>query len=146
MRRCTRCGLEKPIEDFGIKKAGTTARMSYCRPCVRASSKAHYEANKSAYLDRNKRKRKQLQTDRFGFLIEYFKTHPCVDCGQTDPIVLDFDHLRDKEFTIGSDLIDRPWHEVLAEIEKCEVVCANCHRRRTARRAGYLRALLAAER
>jgi hypothetical protein len=78
------------------------------------------------------------------FLLEYFRSRPCVDCGEHDPLVLEFDHLGDKRFTIGRALPDRSWESLLAEIEKCEVVCANCHRRRTARRLGSVRALLVA--
>jgi hypothetical protein len=40
-------------------------------------------------------------------------------------------------------LRDRNWDDVLAEMAKCDVVCANCHRRRTARRGGFLRAAVA---
>jgi hypothetical protein len=46
--------------------------------------------------------------------------------------VLEFDHLRDKRFSIGQDISRRSWRSILAEMEKCEVVCANCRRRRTA--------------
>jgi hypothetical protein len=56
--------------------------------------------------------------------------------------VLEFDHLRDKRFPIGQKLAVRRWTSILVEIEKCEAVCANCHRRRTARRRGTLRAVL----
>jgi hypothetical protein len=56
--------------------------------------------------------------------------------------VLEFDHLRDKLFSIGNKLSSRSWKSILAEIEKCDVVCANCHRRRTGRRKGFLRAVL----
>ena len=73
----------------------------------------------------------------------YFRDHPCVDCGETDPIVLEFDHLGDKSFCIGTGFRDRNWQSVLDEIAKCDVVCANCHRRRTARRGGFARAVVA---
>jgi hypothetical protein len=76
------------------------------------------------------------------YLLEFFKLHPCVDCGEADPLVLEFDHLRDKTFAIGAGLPDRNWQSILREIEECEVVCANCHRRRTVKRSGTLRALL----
>ncbi len=58
-------------------------------------------------------------------------------------MVLEFDHLRDKRFDIGASLPYRNWQSILDEIAKCEVVCANCHRRRTARRRGNLRMTLA---
>ena len=80
--------------------------------------------------------------ERTRYLIEFFKTHPCLDCGEADPVVLEFDHLGDKAFNISSGLHARSWEAVLAEMKKCEIVCANCHRRRTARRRGALRAAL----
>jgi hypothetical protein len=58
-------------------------------------------------------------------------------------MVLEFDHLGDKLFTIGANLRDRNWQSLLDEIAKCEVVCANCHRRRTALRRGSVRASFA---
>ena len=76
------------------------------------------------------------------YLIEYSWPHPYSDCGETDPIVLEFDHLRDKRFEISAALHGRNWEAILDEITKCEVVCANCHRRRTAHRRGTLRAIL----
>jgi hypothetical protein len=57
-------------------------------------------------------------------------------------VVLEFDHLRDKAFDIGRHLSRRSWQSVLGEMAKCEVVCANCHRRRTARRRVTRRSLL----
>jgi hypothetical protein len=70
------------------------------------------------------------------FLLDFFSKHPCVDCGETDPLVLEFDHIGTKEFGIGAELRSRNWQAILREIDKCEAVCANCHRRRTARRGG----------
>ena len=60
----------------------------------------------------------------------------CADCGyNAHPAALDFDHLpgAKKCFTIGSDAI-RNRERIWAEIAKCEVVCANCHRIRTVTR------------
>jgi hypothetical protein len=77
--------------------------------------------------------------------MEFFADHPCQDWGEPDPLVLEFDHLSNKSFDIGQALPYRSWESILAEIAKSEVVCANCHRRRTAQRRGSIRALLASE-
>jgi hypothetical protein len=64
----------------------------------------------------------------------FLQSHPCVDCGETDPLVLTFDHreLAAKVDTIGRLLSRRGWTTFLAEVAKCDVRCANCHRMRTA--------------
>jgi hypothetical protein len=100
----------------------------------------HYLANKQRYVDQA-RERKQTQAQRrTAYLLAFFVEHPCIDCGETDPVVLEFDHLSDKCFDVGQALPYRNWEAILAEIRKCDVVCANCHRRRTARRGDHLRA------
>jgi L-lysine 2,3-aminomutase len=56
----------------------------------------------------------------------------CKDCGVKNHIVLDFDHLKDKKYNISRMIHDGfSWKAILKEIEKCEVVCSNCHRIRT---------------
>lgn len=142
MKECARCRELKPTTEFRLKNPKTGLLTSYCIPCIRANSKAHYEANKAAYIARANARSDAQRLHRQKLLMEYFEWHPCVDCGETDGRVLEFDHLRDKDFNIGNALRDRPWDLILAEMDKCEVVCANCHRRRTARRVGYLRLLL----
>lgn len=104
----------------------------------------HYQANRELYIKRARDRGIAVRRERIEFLIAYFRDHPCVDCGETDPLVLEFDHREDKAFNISEGLRDRNWQSILDEIAKCDVVCANCHRRRTARRGGFAR-LLAAE-
>jgi hypothetical protein len=70
------------------------------------------------------------------WIADYLVDHPCVDCGEADPDVLDFDHVRGvKLFTIAMAVRNgRSLKAIQAEIEKCDVRCANCHRRITRRR------------
>jgi hypothetical protein len=142
LRKCYRCRALKPETDFSWRRKAKGQRDSFCRPCRSAYGKEHYAQNRQRYIDQAGRVKRRLMRERTLYLIEYFKTHPCTDCGELDPIVLEFDHLGDKEFAIGPELSRRNWPSILAEMEKCEVVCANCHRRRTARRRGALRAIL----
>lgn len=142
IQKCYRCGELKPADEFNWRRKKKGQRDSFCRPCRSAYKKEHYAANRQQYIDRASNRKRELALQRTVFLIEFFRTHACVDCGEADPVVLEFDHLRDKRFAIGGALATQNWQSILDEIDKCEVVCANCHRRRTARRRGSLRALL----
>lgn len=69
-----------------------------------------------------------------GKLLEYLSVRKCIDCGENDPIVLEFDHrnAKNKFKIIGKMLSGHySWDSVLKEINKCDIRCANCHRRKT---------------
>ncbi len=142
MRRCGRCGELKPVEEFNWRRKERGQRDNMCRPCRAEYKREHYEAHKQRYIDQAQARKRVLYLERTKYLIEYFASHPCVDCCEADPVVLEFDHLAGKEFDIGQALPYRNWQSILDEIAKCEVVCRNCHRRRESRRMGALRVLL----
>jgi hypothetical protein len=141
-RRCGRCGEIKPLTEFNWRRKGRGQRDNMCRGCRSAYKREHYLANRQRYVDQARDRKRLLALERTIYLIEYFRSHPCVDCGEADAVVLEFDHLGDKSFEVAQALAYRSWQSILDEIAKCEVVCANCHRRRTARRRGSLRAVL----
>jgi hypothetical protein len=143
VRRCGRCGEEKSVDEFAWRRKNRGQRDNYCRPCRAEYKQAHYAANRQRYIDAARRRKLGLVAERIGYLVAYLREHPCADCGETDPVVLEFDHLRDKKFGVAQGLRDRKWQSVLDEMAKCEVVCANCHRRRTAKRGGFARAVVA---
>lgn len=68
-----------------------------------------------------------------GYIWGYKAASLCADCGERDPLVLEFDHVRGvKEYNIGDMASSNYAIETIQnEIDKCEVVCANCHRLRT---------------
>lgn len=100
--------------------------------------KEWYHKNKDRIRERRNKNQKDLKTRNCQHIWDYLKKHPCIDCGETDPIVLEFDHLKDKKYNI-SDLIRTGYsiEKIDKEIEKCEVRCANCHRRKTAKEQGW---------
>jgi len=64
------------------------------------------------------------------------KAGPCMDCGGTFPTeCMDWDHVRGEKTTNVAKLNDCSLAKVMDEIAKCDLVCANCHRIRTRRRA-----------
>ena len=144
-QKCYRCGLTKAADDFAWRRRAKNQRDTYCRPC-RAEYKAqHYRANKARYIENARIREEGERQWRTEYLLTYFRLHPCVDCQECDPLVLEFDHLSDKSFEIGVNLAYRSWESILAEIAKCDVVCANCHRIRTATRRRSLRYRLSRE-
>jgi hypothetical protein len=144
-QKCYRCGEIKPAEQFAWRQKARNQRDSFCRPCRAAYKHQHYRANRQRYIDQAAASKRTLRLERTRYLLEFFAEHPCQDCGEDDPLVLEFDHLGNKSFDIGQALVQRMWKRILAEIAKCEVVCANCHRRRTAHRRRSVRTLLASE-
>lgn len=120
--------------------------MGYKDPAVRREKHRLYMAKRLASDPEFKAKHLSLVREQSrrrrnayrSFIDGYKSEHPCVDCGESDPVVLDFDHvLGKKKFNIGSAASGKTIAEIVAEIEKCEVRCANCHRRAThLRRSG----------
>lgn len=143
MRTCGRCGGRKPVTEFAHRRKALGQLDNYCRPCRAAYKQAHYAANRRRYIDSAQERKRALAVTRALLLLEFFRSHPCVGCGESDPVVLEFDHLEDKLFNVSKGLRDHSWKTVLDEMAKCDVVCANCHRRRTARRGRYARAVVA---
>ena len=149
MKTCHVCGAEKPLSAFPPNRARGDGRQSMCRPCYADYQREYHRlrtASDDAYRervrDRKRERARRVRRENHGRLLEYFAAHPCVDCGEVDPVVLTFDHVRgQKSFTISDRLHSSAWPQLVVEIAKCEVVCANCHMRRTARRAGYYRDL-----
>ena len=86
--------------------------------------------NKKDLYAAQKRHRIKIRTKLHGFLSK----KSCVDCNESDPVVLEFDHRnpKDKFKIIGRMLSGHySWESVLSEIRKCDIRCANCHRRKT---------------
>lgn len=140
---CGKCKKEKNIrEEFGIKASG--AIQSYCRSCQNANTKKWYQNNKESHkkntYKRNQEKRRELRI----FVIEYLRNHPCKDCGEDDIIVLQFHHRRSsrKINSIATLITNATSLRVLKEeIKKCDVLCANCHTRRIAKKNKWLKVL-----
>ena len=95
----------------------------------RAAKQRYYERNRDVYRDKNRRKRERMHDLR-----RELKSKPCADCGETFPsYVMDFDHRQrhEKVDQVAMLVSSLSMRRLLTEVEKCDVVCANCHRIRT---------------
>lgn len=135
MKRCTHCGIEKPLTEFPPVRRGEPKLQSWCRACFAEANAAYYARNREREKARLLRQVDERRAEVRRNIVSYLVEHPCVDCGESDVVVLEFDHLRDKIDDLAT-LANggRSWQRVAGEIAKCEVRCANCHRRATALR------------
>lgn len=112
MKKCSGCKLSKPVSDFWRDRSRYDGLTTYCKDC-----------------------QTKKRNDRQDKIIQYLFNHPCADCPERDVIVLQFDHLGKKANNISSMVMNGvSWDKILREIKKCEVVCANCHIKRTSKR------------
>ena len=140
MRICSKCKLAKSEEEFSFKNKQRKTLSPYCKICNREYNRQHYLLNKQSYIDKAKvwdAKNKKLI---YTWIKEYCLLNPCVDCGENDFIVIHFDHINIKNFTISSAINSRCYSilNIQKEItENCVPRCANCHAKRTAIQFNY---------
>jgi hypothetical protein len=140
VKRCSGCSEDLPLDAFGPNKARRDGLQTHCRPCRSTYSSAYYERTKVRYADVRAAASARAKQQSIAFVHQHLAEHPCVDCGNADIRVLEFDHLGDKTWNISVMLNGGyPPSLIASEIAKCDVVCANCHRIRTYSRGGSWR-------
>jgi hypothetical protein len=137
-KRCARCEQDLPLECFH-KKRGKELQ-AWCKECLRAYKADHYQANKENFQAKARVYRKKIQEQMRDWLFLSVKNVPCMDCGRRfNYWVMDLDH-RDpstKKAELSKFIRNCDWPGLRAEVKKCDVVCANCHRDRTAKQQGW---------
>ncbi|HEX9541925.1 MAG TPA: hypothetical protein VGA04_27600 [Streptosporangiaceae bacterium] len=145
VKHCTGCDLDLPLDQFAWRNKSKGTRQSRCRGCQKTVSDSWYAENASRQkvsVARNSARYRAEQTET----VRAAKSVPCTDCGRRfPPCAMDFDHVRGKKFfnigrTVAKSRLSTA--RIMAEIAKCEVVCAVCHRIRTAERLGSDAAVL----
>jgi hypothetical protein len=124
---CNICKIEKSIEDFNkdYRKKANDGVSYRCKECNKKYRKEYYLRNKRKCLDINKKTKKR----NYNFVKEYKKGKKCIRCGESDVSCLTFHHRDsdDKDFTISTSYRNRGINVIKKEIEKCDILCANCH-------------------
>lgn len=126
---CIKCNLLKPEENFYWKRKNLL-RSTCCSDCHKLYLKIWYKENKVKTIENSKKHNKLYKERNIKYVVDYLNLNPCVDCKESDIRVLDFDHVRGKTRAI-SQLLNRgvSLNTLQKEIDKCEVRCANCHRK-----------------
>ena len=144
MKSCTKCGLTRSDDEFRFRNKNKGTRTCWCKTCFSLYEREKWQSDADRRALNIEHGRVRRSRNR-RFLYEYLLTHPCISCGEADPIVLDFDHRDPSEKSMNvSDMIRCLFSldTLREEIAKCDVLCANCHRRRTARQFGWYKDLV----
>lgn len=134
---CSTCKVDKLVERFDKNAARKDGLQAKCKSCRTEYNKIWYQKNTALQKSRIKISKDKRLSERCLY-VDGIKTVPCLDCNGTfDPVCMDFDHVRGlKLFDVSVGVRNKAWQEVLDEIDKCEIVCSNCHRIRTKNRRG----------
>ncbi len=133
---CPKCNLTKETSEFYQRKTHRSGEYyEKCKDCFKNRGRNYYHQNHDKQLKLALIRKEKYRTERRIWLAR-LKDKPCCDCGiKYPPHVMDFDH-RDSDIKIGS-ISWLAFHDtanlekIILEIEKCDLVCANCHRMRT---------------
>lgn len=114
MKKCCYCKRVKSFAEFEKRKERKNGIGSYCISC---------KNEKNRVLTESKQRYKQ----------QYLLSHPCVDCGERDPVVLQFDHVIGIKRNAIANLVGNgtSLNSFILEVFKCVSRCANCHQRKT---------------
>lgn len=135
---CSVCNLLKDLSCFSKNKSKIDGLQTVCKSCASDKSKVYYQNNSEKHKNNVRENNKLYRHKNQEFILEYLKEHPCIDCGENDPVVLEFDHLNDKRENISRMINNASSTDsIMLEINKCVVRCANCHRRKTAKDQGW---------
>lgn len=138
MKQCGRCGQVKLLDLFATRTKSSDGKSNWCKVCFNQYDRERYVNGDKARKDKNRADRIEIIRSKLWKVLLESK---CQECGNTDPEVLEFDH-RDqttKEFNVSEMLRSYSWSNIEVEISKCNILCANCHRKRTIKQLGFWR-------
>ncbi len=133
MTICRKCGFDKVDTAFAWRWMVLGIRQKVCRDCRKLENAEWYSRHGDAHRGKVRQHTAAARERGRAHVSDYLAAHPCVDCGESDPAVLEFDHVRGRKFKDVSKLVAEGYGvgTIALEISKCDVRCANCHRRKT---------------
>jgi hypothetical protein len=147
MRPCSKCGIEKASTEFYVKDSKSGRLHAQCKLCYKEHRKTfysqHYEKYGEVYRKRARAYRDKIKSEYRTMILSYMSDKSCVGCGESDIVVLELDHIdpTTKLFSVSQAVkLGYRGDAILDEIKKCQVLCANCHKRKTAKQFGWYKA------
>ena len=140
-KKCDHCKKYKGEQEFNWKFKSLGVRHKTCRECMAEFNRNYFQGDAhDRHLAKVKERKDAARQVAREFAYHYLLSHPCEECGESDVRVLEFHHTGGKDMAVaamvsGGYSIER----IQAEINKCAILCANCHRKLTVEERGWFR-------
>ncbi len=127
MKKCSNCQKDKSVLEFNKKGQGL---QPWCKECNKSRSKLYYAQNRENHLKVIK-SRKNKVCKEHGNKIKEIKSNSCCSlCIEKESVCLDFHHMGKKDIVISKVIrAGYSWERILQEMQKCVILCSNCHRK-----------------
>lgn len=137
---CSRGEHDVPRSDFRVRSAAKDGLQAWCKPCLKQYEKERWSSGID--LPRKRRNTKASFERGQSYVWGILTKSSCLDCGDDDPLILEFDHRPGVE-KMGniSEMLSLSIARIQKEIDKCDIRCANCHKKKTAKDFGFWRSL-----
>lgn len=141
MKQCNHCGEFKSDEEFSWRYKSLGIRASACKTCKAKFDSNYYESRSEEHKKKVYEQKTARRDTARDYAWNYLSTHPCIECGESDPELLEFDHVRGQKKTTVSQMVGQGFslESIKAEIAKCEVRCVSCHRKKTYKQQGWFK-------
>lgn len=122
---CSMCEKELDTSNFSKNRNKKDGLNYHCRACQKQYRKSHYQNNRDKYIEKVRARQKDVND----WFKEFKKTLKCNRCPENHPACLSFHHKdrSEKEYLVSQLARNGMKETLLKEIEKCEVLCQNCH-------------------
>lgn len=130
MKKCSRCKDNKNLSEFRTSKSSKDGYQKCCIVCDKEYQKEWYKKNKAKVIPKSKIRNIQQAKKIQDIILGRLEGNSCAICGEKDILVLEFDHLENKKFDLGKAFYKNE-KEVENELNKCQILCSNCHKRKT---------------
>lgn len=128
-KNCPKCSITKPLSHYGKNKSRPDGMQRICKDCMKTVQQKSYVNNKEKHISRNKTYNVSHRKQLSNMFEKYKSNHSCAKCGDTRGYILDFHHIDPltKENEVSNLVYSKGWEYALGEIEKCIMLCKNCH-------------------
>lgn len=142
MKTCGKCKQTKKRAEFALSKKKGDGLQSWCKSCKKQVDSTYYRKNYTKMRLQSRAANAKRRKENKAYLEEYKRSKCCIDCGESNPIVFEFDHVRGTKVSNISTLAGWATIALLEEeIAKCVIRCCNCHRIQTHLRRNMKRKL-----